>query len=299
MKNIISLFILIVFYQSQAQTYKQEFVEAFSKKDTAAQKRILEKWEKDDTNDAELYTSYFNYYVSKSKSDMLILGSDPGKKEAFQLISKDTARNEEIFLYQDMSYNPVLLGKAFNYINKGIEKFPERLDMRFGKIYMLGKIEDYESFTKEIIKTVHYSDKIKNAWTWTDNKPKNDPKNFMLESVQAYILQLYDTEDDVLLNNMKRIAETVLVYYPDTVESLSDLAIVYMLQDDYDRALENLFKAEKIKPEDTIVLNNIAQAYKLKGDKNNAIKYYERTMKYGDKQTKDYCQDQIKQLKKK
>lgn len=299
MKNILSLFILIVFYQSQAQTYKEQFLDAFSKKDTAAQKGILEKWEKENSNDAELYTSYFNYYIIKSKTDLVILGSNPKGKEGLQLISEDTARKEEIFLYGDVSYDPELLGKAFDYINKGIEKFPSRLDMRFGKIYMLGKIENYEPFTNEIIETVHYSDKIKNAWTWTDNKPKKDPKNSMLESVQAYIVQLYNTEDDSLLNNMKRIAETVLLYYPDNVECLSDVSIVYLLQNDYDHALENLLKAEKIKPTDTIILNNIAQAYKLKGDKSNSIKYYELAMKYGDKETKAYCKDQIKALKQK
>jgi len=98
---------------------------------------------------------------------------------------------------------------------------------------------------------------------------------------------------------MKRIAETVLKYYPDHVESLSNLSIVFMLQKQYDMALEQLKKAEKLNQKDYIVLSNIAQAYKLKGNKKSAIKYYELTIKYGDEQTKQYAKEQIEELERK
>ena len=169
--------------------------------------------------------------------------------------------------------------------------------MRFGKIYMFGKTENYEKFTFEIIKTVEYSDNNKNAWTWTDNKPKENPKAFLLKSIQDYQVQLYNTEDDTLLENMKRIAQTVLKYYPNHIESLSNLSIVFLIKKQYDKALEALLKAEKLNPKDFIVLSNIAQAYKLKGDKGNAITYYEKTEKWGDEQSREYARQQINNLK--
>jgi tetratricopeptide (TPR) repeat protein len=98
---------------------------------------------------------------------------------------------------------------------------------------------------------------------------------------------------------MKQIAEAALKYYPDHVESLSNLSIVYLIKKDYDKSLEALLKAEKLSPADYIVLSNIAQAYKLKGNNKNAIKYYELTIKYGDEQAKKYAQEQIDELKKK
>lgn len=119
----------------------------------------------------------------------------------------------------------------------------------------------------------------------------------MLSSVQEYQGRLYETENDSLLDNMKRIAETVLKYYPDHVMSLSDLAIVYLLRKQYDKALEPLLKAEKLSPEDEIVLNNIAQAYKLKGNNASAIKYYELVLKYCHPESKKYIQEQIDTLK--
>ncbi|MBE7442823.1 MAG: tetratricopeptide repeat protein [Flavobacteriales bacterium] len=290
----------LLFNQVSGQTFKQQFNDLVSKKDTSGQQQLLEKWEKTDGNDPELFVAYFNYFVVKSKNEIITLGQNPKGKDVLQIMDQDTTKKEPVaFMYGDIHYNPDLLSKGFNWINKGIEKHPNRLDMRFGKIYMFGQIEDYETFTKEIIKTIDYSAINQNEWTWADSKPLDDPKEFMLSSIQNYQLQLYNTENDDLLDNMKRIAETVLKYYPDHIESLSNLSIVFMLQKQYDKALEPLLKAEKLNPKDYIVLSNIAQAYKLKGDTKNAIKYYELTLKHGDEQAKKYAQGQIDELKKK
>jgi len=300
-QTLILIFSLtLIFNQATGQTLKQQFNELVSKKDTVGQKELLEKWEKTDNNDPELFVAYYNYYVIKSKNEIITLGQNPKGKDVLQIMDQDTTKKEPVgFIYGDTYYNPDLLSKGFEWINKGIEKHPNRLDMRFGKIYMFGQIEDYENFTKEIIKTIDYSAINQNKWTWADSKPLDDPKEFMLSSIQNYQIQLYNTENDDLLENMKRIAEAVLKYYPDHIESLSNLSIVFMLQKQYDKALEPLLKAEKLNPKDYIVLSNIAQAYKLKGDAKNAIKYYELTIKHGDEQAKKYAQGQIDELKKK
>lgn len=289
----------LLFNQVSGQTFKQQFNELVSKKDTVGQQQLLEKWENTDDNDPELFVAYFNYFVVKSKKEFITLGQNPKAKDVLQIKDQDTAKKEPVgFIYGDINYNLDLLSKGFNWINKGIEKHPDRLDMRFGKIYMFGQIEDYENFTKETIKTIDYAAINKGMWTWTDSKPLDDPKDFMLSSTQSYQLQLYNTENDSLLDNMKRIAETVLKYHPDHIESLSNLSIVFMIQKQYDKALEPLLKAEKINSKDYIVLSNIAQAYKLKGENKNALKYYELTLKHGDEQAKKYAQRQIKELKK-
>ncbi len=286
--------------QVNGQTFKQQFNNLVSKKDTVAQQQLLDKWENTDSNDPELYVAYFNYFAKKSKKEIVRLDGNSKGKEGFQVMDKDSSKKEPVaFLYGDTYYDQDILKKGFDYIDKGIKKHPNRLDMRFGKIYMCGQIEDYEKFTAEIINTINYSFVNKNNWAWADNKPVDNAKEFFLSSLQDYQVQLYNTENDTLLDNMKRIAETVLKYYPDHIESLSNLSIVFMLQKEYNKALESLLKAEKLNPKDYIVLSNIAQAYKLKDDKINAIKYYELTLKHGDEQAKKYAQEQIEELKKK
>ncbi len=290
----------LIFNQVSGQTFKEQFEDLISKKDTVKQQQLLEKWEKTDNNDPELFVAYFNYFIIKSKEEVVTFGQNPKGNDVLQVMNQDTTKKEPIaFIYGDTYYDPNLLSKGFDWISKGIEKYPNRLDMRFGKIYMFGQLEDYEKFTVEIMKTIDYSNQNKNKWTWTNNKQLDNSKEIMLSSIQDYQIQLYNTERDSLLTNMKQIAETVLNYYPDHVESLSNISIVFMLREQYEKALEPLLKAEKLNSKDYIILSNIAHAYKMKGNEKNAIKYYKLTLKYGDQETKEYAQEQIEELKKK
>ncbi len=277
------------------QTNYQKFKALYKNNDTNQIKALLADWGKTNPDDPELYTSAFNFYYSNSKQELLSLSKQQGNKESLRLT--DTTGKTAGYLGSESGYDPDKLEKAFNYINKGIERFPNRLDIRFGKCYVLQQVGDYENFTGEVIKTIVYSNTIQNNWLWTDNKKLEYAENFMLGSIQAYLKALYDTEDDNLLENMKRIGDTTLKYYPNNIEILSSTAVANMLTKNYDYALVYLKRAEVLNSKDFIVLNNIAQAYKLKGDKENAIKYYQLTEKYGDEQAKQQAGKEIKNLK--
>ncbi|MEO6832527.1 MAG: hypothetical protein ABI378_08795 [Chitinophagaceae bacterium] len=297
MQKIITLLYLTTFTTlAFGQTNYEKFKTLFKKNDTTKIESLLANWEKTNPNDPELYTSAINYYFSNSKQEVVSLDKEQKNKESFQFT--DSSGNVAGYINSNLGYDPNKLSKAIKYASTGIHKFPSRLDIRFGKCYMLQQIGDYENFTKEIIKTVEYSQVNKNLWLWTENKKQDDGENFMLETIQSYLKQLYDTEDDSLIPNMIQIGETTLKYYKTNVEILSSTAVALMLTKKYNKALEYLMKAEKLNPKDFIVLNNIAQDYKLKGDKPNAIKYYELTEKYGDEQAKQQARQNIQALKK-
>lgn len=285
----------IVINQVSGQNFESDFKKYQNKQDTANQLKTLLAWEKAKPNDAELFTAYFNYYFAKSRHETLILTTD--QPEGKTLTLTDTSGKTTGYIGSQFYYDPVTFSKAINKINEGIKRYPDRLDMRFGKIYVIGQTKDWNNFTKEIIETVRYSKTNQNNWTWTHNEKQIDGKNFMLGSIQDYQLQLYNTGDDKLLKDMRNIANEILSLYPDHVESLSNLSITYLLTNEYDKGIEALLKAEKINPKDFIVLSNIAHGYKLKGDKAKSIEYYEKTIKYGDDEAKEYAKQQIKELK--
>jgi tetratricopeptide (TPR) repeat protein len=291
-------FIALTFFSCMAvgQSNYQQFKKLFTSKDTTKIKVLLANWEKSNPNDPELYTSAFNYYFSGSEQEIISLDDKQHGEESLQL--KDSTGKIAGFLNSNLGYNPDKLKMAFYYIDKGIELFPNRLDMRFGKCHVLGELNEYKDFTNEIIKTVTYSTTIKNAWLWTENKKLEDGEKNMLSSIQAYLKQLYDTEDEQLLENIKKIGDLTIKYYPNYVEILSTTAVAYMLDKNYDKALAYLKQAEKIDPKDYIVLANIAQAYKRKGDKANAIKYYELMFKYGDEEAKQEAKKFLEELRK-
>jgi len=297
LKNKIRLTFLFIYLSLCAiaqQDFQKNFKELSAKNDTAAQSKLLKEWETAKPKDPELYIAYFNFYVKKSSEELITLDEKP-KKESFQL--SDTGNGKPVgYLNFSTRYRSDILQKGFDYIDKGITLHPGRLDMRFGKIYMLSEAENYDMFTVVIIETIDHGNNIKDAWLWKEAKPLEDAKQFFLSSMQDYISTLYNTENDDLLSNMRQISEAILKYNPDDVISLANIALTYIIKEDYDKGLPYLLKAEKIDPKDIVVLNNIAEVYVRKKDNPNARIYYEKIIKIGSKEEADDAREKLKKL---
>lgn len=279
-----------------AQSRHQTFQKLYAANDSANIKLLLQEWESADPGDPELYTSAMNYYFFAAKQEIVSLETSAKSKDGLQLL--DSTGKPAGYMNSSWSFRKDMLDKAFRYANTGIQKFPDRLDIRFGKCFLYQQVGDYDNFTKELITDIEYSQVNKNNWLWSGNQKQQDGEGFFLGTVQTYLKEMFDTEDDRLLSYMIQIGETTLKYYGNSVEILSTTAVALMLTKNYDKALEYLKKAETINPKDFIVLNNIAQAYKFKADKGNAIKYFQLTEKYGDAQAKKQARQSIKELNK-
>lgn len=300
MKSNILTFIFILQFiiacNGQNEDFQKEFQELCQTQDTLKQRQLLQKWNKKAPKDPELFTSYFNYYFTKSKQESLTLTTDQPEGESLSFQDQDgktagyIGSGKTIFLEKPLE-------KGFNKISKGIDLYPDRLDMRFGKIYALGLVKEWQKFTEEIIETIKYSSKNNNQWKWTNNINKENGKEFFLSSIQDYQLTLYNTQDDNLLKNMRQIAEEVLKHYPSHVESLSNLSITYLITEQFDKAIETLMRAEKVNPKDEIILSNIAHGYFLKGDTNNSKMYYKKILNSDDPKMVEFAKQRLEGLK--
>jgi tetratricopeptide (TPR) repeat protein len=293
-KILIYLTLMSISTSICAQTNYEKFKKLFKEKDTTQLETVISNWKSTQPNDPELYTSLFNYYIYKSKQEILSIEQSKPLSDHLQI--NDSLGNIAGYLSNNIYYNPEYTVMAMNVIDEGIKRFPNRLDMRFGKIYVLGMLDDYDNFTKNIKQTIDYSIQNNNKWLWTENAILKEAENIMLTSIQAYLTQLYETENDDLLPYMIEIGEHTIQHYPQNVEILSSTAVALMLVNNHEKAIYYLKKAEALDPTDCIVLNNIAHVYKSKGDKINAIKYYILTEKYGDEQAKQEAQENIKIL---
>ena len=298
MKNILTTLVItwcITF--SFGQDYKSQFEQFLRQKDTVKQLEVLTQWEAKTPKNPELFTSYFNYYFLKSRKEYIAIKNKQTEEATLQI--QDSTGQAVGYFGNEFIYDKELIKKGLAKIEEGIALYPNRLDMRFGKIYTLGQIKDWENFTNEIVKTVRYSKTNNNQWTWTFNETRNDAEKFFLSALQDYQTNLFDTHDDRLLGNIKTIAEEILKIYPNHIESLSNIAVVHLLHREYEKAINILLKAEKINPKDGIILGNIAQSYYLMNNKVNAIEYYEKMLHIDDPKAAKFAKQQMNALKNK
>jgi tetratricopeptide (TPR) repeat protein len=240
-----------------------------------------------------MFIAWFNYYVNKGMVSLVSI--DNSQKGAQSLELQDSTGKIAGYLNEGVQFKDKYLAQAYSYIDKGIKLHPDRLDMRFGKIYMLGETGKFNQFAEEIIKAVDYNTVIKSRWRWQDNKPLDDAENYLLSSIQSYINTLYNAGDEQL-PLMKDIAMAILKYYPNHVESLSNIAMTYIINGNNDEGLKYLKKAEAAAPSDVVVLNNIAEVYSRNKDKENAKKYYQKIIASGDAESVEDAKTKLKNL---
>lgn len=288
-KIIILVTFFLIRIDANAQIFLERFQSLSKDNDSSQIISLLKEWEAIAPEDPEFYLAAFNFYYSNCKQEE---------------VYKKTISNSTLNNYSHNNSNQIrvictnieFFQKAIYTIEKGIERFPNRLDFRFGKCFALKEFELYKPLTEELIKTINYSAVNKNNWFWFENKAVDSPENFLLEAIQSYMIKLYSSEDIGLLTNMKLIGECAMKYYPNNVPIMSSTAVAYMLTKDFDKSISYLKRAEALNPKDLIVINNLAHGYKLKGDKPAALKYYMLSEFLSDDKSKSYAQEEIKKL---
>lgn len=249
------------------QSYSERFDEAFKSRDTVLQRSILTNWWLDNSHSPDLAVAQFLFHKERYISE------------------------------GDSTIRQTALAQAFSAINDGIFRYPDRLDMRFYKISLLGELSEFEEYTQEIVAVFDRNDSNSSEWLWKRNASLSGAPEFILEYVDNYVILLYNRQDPALHGYMDDISNRVLVAYPNHVSSLSNLAITAMYRKDYDSGIAHLVKATAIDGTNTSILSNLAYAYEQIGDIAQAITYYERIVEYGDSQAKNYANQRLERLK--
>ena len=165
MKQIIPLLLLLpMAFGAAAQSYSDSFYDALNSDNLVMQRQILAEWQQASPDDIDLYIARFNYHMGQT------------------LGTSSTAAADSTVLV----------------IDQAIRLFPDRLDLRFGKIYFLGEIRRWASFADEIISTLDRSELINHRWQF----PNFDQggRILIVEGVQDYLYTLFSSgqpTDDV------------------------------------------------------------------------------------------------------
>jgi tetratricopeptide (TPR) repeat protein len=288
--------LLLIPFISFGQTYKKDYDASFNKKDYDKNeiKTILNNWKKESVDDVEYYIAAFNFYFRESQEEMIQLTQEEPQENQEAIVLSDSLGNKSGFLYSQINSNDSLFTISQNHIDEAIKLFPNRLDLRFGKIHTLGEVENYKDFTIEILKTINYSISLNHKWLWSKNKDLEDSENFFIDAIQRYQNTLFQVESD---ENLKKITKKMYENFPNNIYVISSYGVTFLIERKNNEALELYLKAEKINPNDTIVLNNIGLIYERLLDKVNALSYYQKIVKIGNENEKSMAQKKINSLK--
>ncbi len=292
MKLVVIILLLPVFLYSQ--DFQSDFYKYCEVEDTLKQLETLNDWQDSNPEDPELYVAWFNYYFNAAREEVILMKDEPSDGES--IVVKDSLGEPISYLTSQIVYDKHMIKNALSTIDIAIEKFPNRLDMRFGKIYVLGLTEDWISFKNEIIKSIHFSKEINNEWLWSNNETVSEGEEVFLNGIQDYQYQLHETSNESIFMYVEDIANEILKYYPSHIESISGLGAVYLVKGDYDLGIAKFNEALSINPSDVIVLLNLAKGYELIEDFERAKSTYARVVDIGEPNYVDFAKGKIKEL---
>jgi tetratricopeptide (TPR) repeat protein len=241
----------------------------------------LQAWEAKEPNNPEMYIAFFNYYINTGRSSMLSLYRE----------------GEDNYIGESTQYNNDSISKAIKYIDKGLSIAPNRLDMHFGKIYLLNEMKYYKEAKDELYATLEISKKIDNNWLWTDNEKAENAKVSFLRDINDYYSKWFKIGTEETLGYLKQLAEKQIELYPESIFAYNLMAAYHNAKKQPEESLKYLFQAEKIDPSDCVVLANIGETYLILLDnKQKAKEYFKKILEIGDEEDKEYAEYFLKEL---
>lgn len=189
-------------------------------------------------------------------------------------------------------YDSEKLGQAYQKIDEGIAKYPDRLDLWFGKAHVQQLQNDDIAALETLKKVIDRSLVNHQQWLWTNDKPTpSAPKDFFFDSLQGYFSYFYDAQSDSVA---QALVEYGLKYYPDNIYLLNDKAVLLTNAKKLDEALDIFLKLHSLAPNDEIVVWNIASLYAEKHDKKQAAIYYKKLLKSKDRRRRKFAKQELK-----
>ncbi|MEY4192236.1 MAG: hypothetical protein RJA00_467, partial [Bacteroidota bacterium] len=168
------------------------FIKLLRSKDTAAQRVFLAQWAGIGQQDPEFYVCYANYYTNLAKKEVINMTTVPpaAGEEAFTM--NDSVGNVVGYLRSQTIMDAELSAESLVWLNKGIARFPQRLDLLFGKVYMYGKLNQFDSFATTLLSAIEKSVENNFEWQWSKGVVLQDGKQFLFSTCQDYIAQLFN-----------------------------------------------------------------------------------------------------------
>lgn len=289
-KRIVILFtLLFVFSFLFAETNSEKFWNLWNSDNYEEATELLEKWEKINKKDPELYVCYFNMYLMKASNEQMHVESFLPENFNGQYMEGQNENGDKIYIYSIVEYDNDLCSKAFEYIDKGLSYNPKRLDMHFGKAHLYYLRGEYTNQADVIKNVLNLNKKYKDSWLWSNNETAKSANVGFTQSIHEYILKWYNTKKTSAFPLMKEISLLYVEQYPDDVIAYNDVGLSALLTNDLETAKKYLQKGYELDPSDMILLGNLARVYFSLGEIEDSYNYIKIMEASEDPETSEYA----------
>lgn len=290
-RSFFMLAFVLASFAIKAQTFREKYAQLNQPGNDSALFHHINDWLLAEPTSADPYIAFFNFYLDRSEHELIEVTKDTVGKTG--LVISDSLNNPVGMLVSRIGYDDSLFALAIKWVNAGIEKHPKRLDLYFGKIYALGLKGDYLKQTSEVISVIQLDSAYQRQWLWDDDQPQGDTSLFR-EAIQDYASVLFGVEKYA---QVKAIARAMIKHYPNDIYSITNMGACMLMDGKWDEALFWFKRAESLRPNDVVVMNNMAYTYEQKGDIPSAILYYQKMMEKGDEEQRSVAKQKLSELK--
>lgn len=284
-------FTALLFISCSTKALYKDFYKSTDDKEAMA--KSLERIRHSGDQSADRYIAEYNYYVNTALIHSGLTTSkqypSPNEKVEGEIYTlTDSTGTVAGYMYVTQIWDTLKADSALAVIDQGIALYPDRLDMRYGKIHFCGELGRWQAFADAIHATLDHSVAIGKRWIFPDT---DDPVDtILIGGMLDYESRLFDAtanaRDSVTATTnlalFKGVVEHMLQLYPDNLYNLNFMAVSHQLTGNHAEALTWLLKAEKADPGDGVVLSNIADTYHILGDTANERRYLQKMIEVGD-----------------
>lgn len=235
------------------------------------QRFIKESYEAN-KNDPEYYVASANYWWNLSLEPNI--STKPSEQGDFIVADPETGKAVGS-VSTEGRVNPQVPDNAVQLLREALKRFPNRIDIGMGLAYMLRELGKQKECLEVLLQVLQNAEKNAGELQWKDGDPlPESPDEFIPKLMQGYSASFYKLETkegDALCQDL---CEAIIRAYPDHPYAYNVLAALCSANNDEPGCARYLLIAHQKVPSDSIVILNLANAYRRLGDKKEAMRFY-------------------------
>ncbi len=256
----------------------------------------LIKWQRVDGKDPEVHIAWFNYFINRKLKTGMAIDKSIDTTKPHMIITDPESGKVVGYLGDKVYYDYEDVMSAIGHLDTGISFASNRLDMYFGKIHILGAIGEFDKQAAVVLHILELAAKNRHQWSWSQNKPLPDGKQFLLDNVQHYHESWFERQTKASMAAILAVSSRQIALFPEEMTGYNVLSYYYNIQNRKDEAMNVLLKAHSVKKDDYIIIGNIGMLYEELKDKANARKFYTIMMQSQDTEISGWAKNRIKRV---